>query len=92
MSSLLQNPREIRRASPPGAHASSPPSSCSPYRRSSPARSPPAAASRTTSACPGIESQRAQDLLDERFPAQSGTQATVVFSGQLERAPLVRNE
>ncbi len=36
---------------------------------------------------PGIESQRAQDLLEQRFPAQSGTQATVVFSardGRLE--------
>src|SRR3712207_7959945 len=30
---------------------------------------------------PGIESQRAQDLLEQRFPAQSGTQATLVFSG-----------
>jgi RND superfamily putative drug exporter len=29
---------------------------------------------------PGIESQQAQDLLEQRFPAQSGTQATVVFS------------
>ncbi len=29
---------------------------------------------------PGIESQRAQDLLEQRFPAQSGTQATLVFS------------
>ena len=28
---------------------------------------------------PGIESQKAQDLLEARFPAQSGTQATVVF-------------
>lgn len=26
---------------------------------------------------PGIESQRAQDLLDRRFPAQSGTQERV---------------
>ena len=37
---------------------------------------------------PGIESQQAQDLLDERFEAQSGTQAVVVFStgdGTLER-------
>ena len=31
---------------------------------------------------PGIESQRAQDLLEERFPAQSGTQATVVFTAR----------
>jgi putative drug exporter of the RND superfamily len=31
---------------------------------------------------PGIESQKAQDLLEQRFPAQSGTQATVVFSAQ----------
>ena len=29
---------------------------------------------------PGIESQKAQDLLEQRFPAQSGTQATLVFS------------
>jgi RND superfamily putative drug exporter len=29
---------------------------------------------------PGIESQQAQDLLEERFPAQSGTQATVVLT------------
>ena len=35
---------------------------------------------------PGIESQRAQDLLDERFPSHSGTQATVVFSGPVARA------
>jgi RND superfamily putative drug exporter len=36
---------------------------------------------------PGIESQRAQDLLAERFPTRSGTEATVVFStrqGELE--------
>jgi RND superfamily putative drug exporter len=31
---------------------------------------------------PGIESQKAQDLLEQRFPAQSGTQATVVFSAK----------
>src|SRR4051812_32421725 len=31
---------------------------------------------------PGIESQRAQDLLEQRFPARSGTQATVVFSAR----------
>src|ERR671914_1385238 len=38
---------------------------------------------------PGIESQKAQDLLEQRFPAQSGTQATLVFSapdGGLERS------
>ena len=29
---------------------------------------------------PGIESQKAQDLLEKRFPAQSGTEATVVFT------------
>jgi RND superfamily putative drug exporter len=29
---------------------------------------------------PGIESQKAQDLLEQRFPAQSGTQAMLVFS------------
>ena len=29
---------------------------------------------------PGIESQRAQDLLEQRFPAESGTSATLVFS------------
>ncbi len=29
---------------------------------------------------PGIESQRAQDLLEQRFPTQSGTSATLVFS------------
>jgi RND superfamily putative drug exporter len=34
---------------------------------------------------PGIEAQRAQDLLEERFPAQSGTQATVVFAAPLDR-------
>ncbi|HTE60814.1 MAG TPA: MMPL family transporter, partial [Solirubrobacteraceae bacterium] len=31
---------------------------------------------------PGIESQKAQDLLEARFPAQSGTQATVVFTSR----------
>jgi RND superfamily putative drug exporter len=31
---------------------------------------------------PGIESQAAQDLLGERFPAQSGTSAVVVFSSR----------
>src|SRR5215207_8685316 len=31
---------------------------------------------------PGIESQKAQDLLEARFPAQSGTQATVVFTAR----------
>src|ERR1700754_3760162 len=31
---------------------------------------------------PGIESQKAQDLLESRFPAQAGTQATVVFTAQ----------
>src|SRR5262245_53374618 len=38
---------------------------------------------------PGIESQKAQDLLEQRFPSQSGTQATLVFSsedGRLDRA------
>jgi RND superfamily putative drug exporter len=38
---------------------------------------------------PGIESQRAQDLLEQRFPDRSGTQATVVFSsedGRLDRS------
>ncbi|WP_053226443.1 MMPL family transporter [Solirubrobacter soli] len=30
---------------------------------------------------PGIESQKAQDLLEQRFPAQSGTQTTLVFTG-----------
>ena len=34
---------------------------------------------------PGIESQRAQDLLEQRFPSQSGTQATVVFAAPLDR-------
>jgi putative drug exporter of the RND superfamily len=34
---------------------------------------------------PGIESQKAQDLLEQRFPAQSGAQATIVFAGDLER-------
>ena len=34
---------------------------------------------------PGIESQRAQDLLEQRFPAQSGTQAAVVFAAPLDR-------
>src|ERR1700754_3342854 len=31
---------------------------------------------------PGIESQKAQDLLEQRFPAQSGAQATIVFTGK----------
>src|SRR4051812_9847661 len=31
---------------------------------------------------PGIESQKAQDLLEARFPTQAGTQATVVFTAQ----------
>ncbi len=35
---------------------------------------------------PGIESQRAQDLLEQRFPAQSGTSATLVFRGDLKAA------
>ena len=37
---------------------------------------------------PGIEAQKAQDLLEQRFPAQSGTTATVVFharDGKLDR-------
>src|SRR3712207_830687 len=34
---------------------------------------------------PGIASQRAQDLLEARFPAQSGTTATLVFTGALDR-------
>ena len=37
---------------------------------------------------PGIESQKAQDLLEARFPVQSGTQATLVLTaadGTLER-------
>jgi putative drug exporter of the RND superfamily len=37
---------------------------------------------------PGIESQRAQDLLEQRFPAQSGTTATLVFSGRLDRGEI----
>src|SRR5215216_5809771 len=43
---------------------------------------------------PGIESQKAQDLLAQRFSAQSGTQATRVFStagGGLERADAERD-
>ena len=35
---------------------------------------------------PGIESQRAHDLLEQRFPAQSGTSATLVFRGDLKAA------
>jgi RND superfamily putative drug exporter len=35
---------------------------------------------------PGIESQRAQDMLEDRFPAQAGTDATVVFTGDV-RSP-----
>src|SRR5262247_2235308 len=35
---------------------------------------------------PGIESQKAQDLLEQRFPAQSGTQATLVFSSESSAA------
>src|SRR5918997_4028988 len=49
---------------------------------------------------PGIESQKAQDLLEQRFPGQSGTQATLVFGHErgdrlarslaaIERAPRV---
>ena len=34
---------------------------------------------------PGIESQKAQDLLEQRFSAQSGTQATIDFSDALDR-------
>jgi RND superfamily putative drug exporter len=30
---------------------------------------------------PGIESQRAQDLLEQRFPAQAGAEATIVVTG-----------
>ena len=39
---------------------------------------------------PGIESQKAQDLLEQRFPAQSGTQATLVFNAakKLDQAPI----
>ena len=37
---------------------------------------------------PGIESQRAQDLLEQRFPAQSGTTATLVFTGALDRGEI----
>jgi RND superfamily putative drug exporter len=40
---------------------------------------------------PGIESQKAQDLLEQRFPTQSGTQATLVFSakdGDLDQAAI----
>jgi RND superfamily putative drug exporter len=39
---------------------------------------------------PGIESQKAQDLLEQRFPAQSGTQATLVFSsdGRLDQGAI----
>jgi putative drug exporter of the RND superfamily len=29
---------------------------------------------------PGIESQKAEDMLEQRFPTQAGTQATLVFS------------
>ena len=36
---------------------------------------------------PGIESQKAQDLLEQRFPAQSGTQATLVFSAAKDARP-----
>ncbi|HYI18792.1 MAG TPA: MMPL family transporter, partial [Solirubrobacteraceae bacterium] len=32
---------------------------------------------------PGIESQQAQDLLESRFPAQAGAEATVVLTGDL---------
>src|SRR3954470_10918310 len=40
---------------------------------------------------PGIESQKAQNLLEQRFPSQSGTQATVVFwsrAGTLSRGDI----
>ena len=37
---------------------------------------------------PGIEAQKAQDLLDARFPAQAGAQATVVFHGELDGGAL----
>jgi putative drug exporter of the RND superfamily len=36
---------------------------------------------------PGIESQKAQDLLEQRFPSASGTQATLVFSSDDGRVP-----
>ncbi|HWM08227.1 MAG TPA: MMPL family transporter [Solirubrobacteraceae bacterium] len=39
---------------------------------------------------PGIESQKAQDLLEQRFPAQSGTQATLVFAGPLDKPKIQR--
>jgi RND superfamily putative drug exporter len=42
---------------------------------------------------PGIESQKAQDMLEQKFPAQSGTQATLVFSapdGGLQRSEAKR--
>jgi RND superfamily putative drug exporter len=40
---------------------------------------------------PGIESQKAQDLLEQRFPAQAGTSATLVFTGaRLDRAKIDR--
>ena len=41
---------------------------------------PPPANTSTTSAFPGTESQRAYDLLKERFPQQSGDTASVVFA------------
>ncbi|HEX6022943.1 MAG TPA: MMPL family transporter [Solirubrobacter sp.] len=37
-------------------------------------------------AVPGIEAQKAQDLLEERFPARSGTQATIVFRAESDAA------
>ncbi|MEZ5298555.1 MAG: MMPL family transporter [Ilumatobacteraceae bacterium] len=40
---------------------------------------------------PGTESQQAFDLLDERFPAQSGTSAQIVFATQ-DGSPLVESQ
>ncbi len=58
---------------------------CSPlgWPSSSPwSRSPPPSAARraTRFTIPGTESQKAIDLLEERFPAQSGSDARVVFA------------
>ena len=50
-----------------------------PARPRRPRRKRRRASTRTTSGCPGVESQRAVDLLKERFPEAPGTSAQLVF-------------
>ena len=77
MTSLLRRIASLARA----AHGSRPPSSSSRPARS---RAPISAGGgfKDDFTVPGIEAQKAQDLLEQRFPAQSGTQATVVFTAR----------